>query len=359
MSTALLPVPAAPPGEARANAGAPGTLHSGEPGSVSAGSQSAVAPQEVFTANFDSSGLDLLGRALGPLESYRFQEFSAAFESIRLQAQASTQRNGVLSTASLLYQRSSFEARISSASLERFAGQVSDLESTDPELLQDYLALIKMLDERTPDSLDPFFDKLENILRGIEEPGSEAAAAQIRSFFIEVRVEIVGFDLTITQQQQQSDPLVLDLDGDGIELSDARSGRRFDINADGRIDTSAFVTGGDAFLALDRNGNGIIDDGGELFGDQNGAADGFAELRRYDENSDGSIDNNDTVFGRLRLFDGASLRSLASAGIAAISTLLGPGGTAVAGNPVLGSATFTRTDGTSGTVADVLLNYNA
>ena len=292
--------------------------------------------------------------------SYRFQELSTAFESVQIQAQASSLRDGVLTTGSLLFQRGTFEARISSASLERFAEQVHDLENTDPELLKEYLALIKMLDERTPDSLDPFFSRLENILNGIEEPESEIAVEQIRSFFIEVRIEMVRFDLTITQQQQQqSDPLVLDLDGDGIELTDVTSGRRFDINADGRTDTTSFVMGGDAFLALDRNRNGIIDDGRELFGDQNGATDGFAELRRYDDNSDGTIDANDTIYEQLRLFSGTSLRTLASAGIAAISTRMTPGGAAIAGNPVLGSATFTRTDGTAGTVAGVLLNYSA
>jgi hypothetical protein len=100
---------------------------------------------------------------------------------------------------------------------------------------------------------------------------------------------------------QQSDPLVLDLGDDGVQLSSAWDGEVFDINADGVADRTAFVRGNDAYLALDRNGNGQIDDGSELFGDQHGARNGFEELARFDDNRDGLIDSNDSVFDRLRL----------------------------------------------------------
>ena len=61
---------------------------------------------------------------------------------------------------------------------------------------------------------------------------------------------------------------------------------RLDLDADGRMDSISVPTGDDALLALDRNGNGRIDDGRELFGDQHGAANGFAELARFDDNGD-------------------------------------------------------------------------
>lgn len=101
-------------------------------------------------------------------------------------------------------------------------------------------------------------------------------------------------------RQQRSDPLVLDLKGDGIDLTGLKNGADFDINADGKTDRTAFVQGDDAFLALDRNGNGRIDDGGELFGDQHGAANGFEELKRYDDNGDGKINTQDSIYDQLR-----------------------------------------------------------
>lgn len=76
---------------------------------------------------------------------------------------------------------------------------------------------------------------------------------------------------------------------------------RFDLDADGRMDSISVPTGDDALLALDRNGNGRIDDGRELFGDQHGAVNGFAELARFDDNGNGRIDAADAVFDQLRL----------------------------------------------------------
>lgn len=323
----------------------------------------------------DAASLQILGRNGGALDQFRFQSLSAAMRSVEVTASASRFAGGIRETAGLIYRRAEADLRISSVSLERFAEQARDLENIDPDLLQDYLALIKLLDENTPESFDPFFEKLRGILSGegdLEVPQAEGAAldvnvpvdpsaetgAQVSAFFFEVRVSVTSLQITFERRQQQSDPLVLDLDGDGIEVSDVAGGRAFDIDADGRADRTAFVTGGDAFLALDRNGNGRIDDGGELFGDQHGARDGYAELAKFDENDDLSIDARDSVFSRLSLFDGTGIRSLASAGISAIglSTLSTAGG-AIQGNPVLATGSFTKTDGSNGNTADLLLNY--
>ena len=82
------------------------------------------------------------------------------------------------------------------------------------------------------------------------------------------------------------DPLVLDLDGNGIQLTEAGKGAIFDVTADGKLDNTAWVKGNTALLTYDRNGNGVVDNGSELFGDQNGAADGFEELGKYDTNGE-------------------------------------------------------------------------
>ncbi len=124
-----------------------------------------------------------------------------------------------------------------------------------------------------------------------------------RQFHVEVSVEAsVSVQAQVAADgAQQADPLTLDLNGDGVfSLTDVAGGALFDINADGALDQSAFVRGPDAFLAMDRNGNGTIDDGGELFGDQHGAVNGFEELRRFDEDANGVIDANDSVYDKLR-----------------------------------------------------------
>lgn len=108
-------------------------------------------------------------------------------------------------------------------------------------------------------------------------------------------------NISSTPAPAQSDPLVLDLAGNGFSTSGLDQAVRFDLNADGTTDRISAPTGDDALLAFDRNNNGSIDDGRELFGDQHGAADGFAELSKYDDNQDGKIDRQDAIYGRLSL----------------------------------------------------------
>jgi hypothetical protein len=105
------------------------------------------------------------------------------------------------------------------------------------------------------------------------------------------------------------DPLVLDLDGDGIRTTKLNEDRvtQFDMNSDGFAEMTGWADAHDGVLAMDRNGNGLIDDGGELFGDQtilrngNRAANGFQALAELDSNRDGKIDANDPAFSQLRI----------------------------------------------------------
>ena len=157
------------------------------------------------------------------------------------------------------------------------------------------------------------------------------------------------------------DPLVFDLDGNGVDLTSADTGVFFDMDGDGTRDKTAWVGGGDAVLALDRNGNGQIDDGRELFGEQNGAADGFAELARFDQDGSGTIDAKDAVFNSLILLhaDGGMTR-LKDEGITGIRLdiavpLNAPAEQRSAGGFIASQSEFTRADGSRGNVADVLL----
>ncbi len=166
------------------------------------------------------------------------------------------------------------------------------------------------------------------------------------------------------QNVQQADPIAFDLDGNGLQTTGINNGVNFDINADGVTDKTSFVSGNDAFLALDNNNNGIIDNGKELFGDQNGSANGYEKLRKYDSNNDNRIDNQDPVYNRLRLFrmdDNGNqvLSSLNSSGIKAIA--LGYQHTQKALNQydqVTQESTYERNDGTTGQTGDILVGFD-
>ncbi|MFA5626818.1 MAG: hypothetical protein WCX90_00245 [Thiohalomonadaceae bacterium] len=94
------------------------------------------------------------------------------------------------------------------------------------------------------------------------------------------------------------DPLVINFDGNAAELTHTKFA--FDIDANGKLDEISFVKPGSGFLALDRNDDGVINDGAELFGALTG--NGFAELARYDEDGNGWIDENDTIFASLLIW---------------------------------------------------------
>jgi hypothetical protein len=169
-------------------------------------------------------------------------------------------------------------------------------------------------------------------------------------------------------QVQESDPITLDLDGDGIELTRYGNGARFDITGKGQAATTAFVTGGDAFLAVDRNGNGIIDSGKELFGDQNGAKNGYEELAKLDSNLDGVINKLDKDFAKLVLFkdngngrtEPGELVSLTQAGIVELSLNHQNVNLKAAGGNRIGQiASYRRADGSVGQTADAILQFIA
>lgn len=102
-------------------------------------------------------------------------------------------------------------------------------------------------------------------------------------------------EYSITQFQRVCDPLVINFDTDVASLSDQKV--FFDIDADGEEDEVSMLGSGSGYLALDQNGDGTINDGSELFGPQSG--NGFADLAVYDEDQNGWIDENDSVWNKL------------------------------------------------------------
>ena len=102
----------------------------------------------------------------------------------------------------------------------------------------------------------------------------------------------------LTSSAALKDPLVLNLEGLVPGFSSARF--EFDLDADGSSESLTQLANNSAFLALDRNGNGQIDDGNELFGARSG--NGFAELAALDEDGNGILDEADSGFASLRLY---------------------------------------------------------
>lgn len=147
--------------------------------------------------------------------------------------------------------------------------------------------------------------------------------------------ETVELRLQAGAAAQRKDPLVINFDGRAAQLSDQRFA--FDLDADGKSEALPMLRSGSGFLAFDRNADGRVGDGSELFGAKTG--DGFGELLAFDSDGNGWIDSGDTIFGRLRVWmpdptapetgtrsreeeerrQGGQLLTLEDAGVAAIS----------------------------------------
>ena len=164
--------------------------------------------------------------------------------------------------------------------------------------------------------------------------------------------------------------MVLDLDGDGVELVSLEDSTAFyDIDGDGYRERMGWVSPDDGLLAYDRNGDGAIAGRDELsFVDYvAGARTDLEGLRHFDSNGDGRLDASDAEWGRFRVWrdldqDGESdpgeLRTLAEAGVRSIGLTSDGEVRTVAGNRIFGEGRYTDGEGV-GSLYDVGLRYSA
>lgn len=127
------------------------------------------------------------------------------------------------------------------------------------------------------------------------------------------------FQSTTFPAPRFTDPLVINLDCDAADVTDQKF--YFDLDADGHEEAISMLSGGSGFLALDKNGDGKINDGSELFGAASG--NGFADLAKYDSDGNGWIDEADEIFKDLLIWTKDSngndrLIGLGEAGVGAI-----------------------------------------
>ena len=212
------------------------------------------------------------------------------------------------------------------------------------------------------------FSDLNLTSGGWNNGGNGALSGMETSFLVNpIASESIGF---IGGAMNYVSPLVLDLDGDGVapDLTHAYSDGKvfFDIDADGFAERVGWVKADDGLLAMDRNGNGTIDDITELYGDDQMPA--FGKLRLEDSNTDGKIDAQDAAFTKLRVWqddnqDGISqageLKTLAELDIQSISTNDRSDSRWAKENYISNVATYTRVGGETREIADAhFLNDN-
>jgi hypothetical protein len=175
------------------------------------------------------------------------------------------------------------------------------------------------------------------------------------------------YGLILATKPTQS-PIVLDLDGNGIQTLSVNAGVNFDLLANGQPVQTGWVGSGDGLLVLDHNQDGSINDGSELFGtstvlaDGSKAVDGYQALAQLDTNQDGVISSADAQFAKLGVWidgnadgqtGGGEVKSLAELNIAQLSLSAQVTTDMNNGNLVGLTSSYQTTDGVNHAAADV------
>jgi hypothetical protein len=163
-------------------------------------------------------------------------------------------------------------------------------------------------------------------------------------------------------------PLVLDLNDNGVFSQSIDAGVHFDLFASGQQTATGWIDPGDGFLVLDRNHDGSINDGSELFGDATllssgiKARNGYEALADFDTNRDGRISNGDINFADLKIWTDANsngfndygeLQSLSDLNIVSLDLNAAPTSTKDNGNTIGLISSYQTNDGRTQALADV------
>jgi hypothetical protein len=198
------------------------------------------------------------------------------------------------------------------------AGQKAAANMNASQLNQQFNSLEITLDENVAEVPSEL-----TVLELVTEKSSFSAQGNIdladgRSITIDLETfQRSAYTLDVSANFQ--DPLVFQLAAGPLEFSDRLV--NFDLDANGEKESIYFVTGDTSFLAVDHNRNGHIDNGAELFGALTG--DGYQELAQYDEDGNDFIDEGDSIYSQLVLFNKNAagsdhILSLRDAGVGAI-----------------------------------------
>ncbi len=205
----------------------------------------------------------------------------------------------------------------------------------------------------------------DQVLYGLSTTQIAAMTTTQVESFTSLQISVMTTDQI--QALQVGTPIILDLNGDGVSTQSIRAGTRFDLFATGQAVQTGWVTGGDGLLVLDRDGDGTIRDGSELFGsatrlsDGSTASNGYVALRELDTNGDGRLTVDDARFADLKLWidngDGISqaseLKTLSEMGVASLDLNARQTADKNNGNWLGLTSSYTRTDGREQAMADV------
>lgn len=185
---------------------------------------------------------------------------------------------------------------------KRFFEEESMMDGADKQEMQQPATLELTPMKQVSFTSESYYQETENVLFKSKGKVTTADGREI-TFNVDVGMsrsfqEYYREEYDIAEFQRVCDPLVINFGGNVAGLSDQKF--FFDIDADGKEDEISELIEGSGYLALDKNNDGKINNGSELFGPQSG--DGFADLAEYDEDGNGWIDENDSVWNKLKIW---------------------------------------------------------
>ena len=338
------------------------------------GAIAAVSLAAGFTGTFTSFVVETLWESYSDYSSYNPTAPSAS--------DVLPQDMGTFNPEGIVLQPIVIETGADQNPLTGYYGAMSDMLNIIDDLNHSYehgLSLDYFLSMDSPAEWANWFYSHDDATFGWEFADRiTAAMIKLKEEYQENKEEIDKADPSVAEKIQKMEqsiqamttaaddifsPLAFDLNGDGVQtISIHDSQANFDFGY-GQEVAHGWLSAEDAFLALDKNGNGSIDDASELFGSRN--RDGFSMLEDYDLNQDGIIDSSDPIFENLLLWqdynsDGISqsdeLRSLTDHGITSIKLNPTISDTSNNGNWLPLTSSYTTTDGAEKTVGDVYLS---